>query len=1661
MIDEDCTGSVSKQDYYSTLGAYGVASESGLFGRGGRTFEQDCRLKLARALGKSPEDAWTDLAGTQSAVSIVQFRTWLDTLSENIRDREKVALLMYYAPEDNVRKPQFIQDMRLLQGLLMERDAGSLPPVDKKLLLRPPAKQDPPKKLPSLHHPLTVQARELQQKALTDKRPEYTKEQNLQQLHDKIAARVSFSDFLLGGLEWGAPRPSAFSKSKTKQKLDSLSTKGLSDYLNEMYGTILGTLDRSLLVGFWDAAKKGSVSIEAYKTLFKGCTKEIFPFAELALAVLARDLDCQGISTSAYLQNLGGASLDLCIGLSLSTATFTLKQSLYFTDDELDVLVHRLKEPTAANVLMPRRLIEAVNKFRGPAENRPSEFFEPRFKLATRITWSPSQDSPLTRVIAKIVVSKKPTMRTWLRQVLAKGDVIEIDVVKESVKSIFNPILSAAEILVLQDALDIKNLPKVTIEGIISSLHPGYSGDIAELTKLHLGLTAILLDREKQATVDQLLKQNLSPSDRISLDEFTSNIGRWLRIPEDRQLLRGVFKFLGDQQMTFLTSDLISYIDFFRKTNPASQSEDKVLKGAKEQNKSTVVGDTNKGNDKGKMQRDQVIHRVKNALSKQKLSALHVYRLADPEEIDETSVISLKRELQRVLPELDPTTLLAVVKLADSRRTGFVKREDWELLVMTNPEDLVEMEHEDSRRDLSQSLIADNLSVVSNTSKKSTRAVTAGDPVHTLMLITSQLQREGITPEQLFEQLADENGSESIPTQLLFQTLLRFAVKIPNTKKPEIAGVVKHIDIQQRGFVTKGELLVSLQPLAVPLVSNQNAPIEEGLPELKLGRHSVSRPPVTYEARLEIKDSEFHELVHQLKEAIAKTGIQLKTVFSSVADLEEYEPIPVLTLTSRLQTQLPNFNRQKLMKVMKYVDINKNGLISKEELEVTLGYNESKDELELSTFSKDAAAIDTSVLSKTKEALEKRGLDTNRLFDYSDIDRDGLITILDLKNGYERVFCPGPDEMPDMLDFLKEVRRGFKTSRFTKEQLNLFMEQPDQVKVYKQIVTNIFPELEPALAKVKQAFKVVTKQKSLEEIAQDFDSNSDGVLTKDEFSKLLDKVVGNGLDPQEKEGLYRMMDKQQLGKVKTQDFCTFVELEVRLEEGRRANTNQFETVDARLMKGEQANTPRNPMQQLAGYMSLVSRMKEYRAVLTEMAVDLEHVYQQEGLKADRKLRYPEFCEVFSKKINLGLDEFQMVLLFGEIDVNGDGGVSPEEFKSYLDQVAKLSDLDQAKKLSQQTKMSIFMGKVDAVSSQFFKECGKDENAINSSYNLCLQKIQIGDEQKWRGHNSIFTHPLAALKAAEDLIVQTKKRNQRFFTDQDFGPSVTDPTGDSSVVCREWERSPLPSVADYTWLRPHEISTRAPPLFMDPSNSSLGDIMQGLLGDCWFLSSLITISAKRKYLTGSVETEADMMSGIYPPIFHSLREYGMYVMRFCIDDQWVYVIIDDRIPVHRDSRSPFLTHSYREDIFWPALIEKAYAKLHGKYHRLQTGTTHEGITDCTGLFSQRFDLSDEAIPIESLWAKILQAYNRGGMLAGSIRLDNQEQPGSVLKTDEGKDTGLYKGHAYSVVGVYELPPATTGKDYPVQLVRLRNPWGNRESVLEWSDYSEEIIQYKKA
>ena len=91
----------------------------------------------------------------------------------------------------------------------------------------------------------------------------------------------------------------------------------------------------------------------------------------------------------------------------------------------------------------------------------------------------------------------------------------------------------------------------------------------------------------------------------------------------------------------------------------------------------------------------------------------------------------------------------------------------------------------------------------------------------------------------------------------------------------------------------------------------------------------------------------------------------------------------------------------------------------------------------------------------------------------------------------------------------------------------------------------------------------------------------------------------------------------------------------------------------------------------------------------------------------------------------------------------------------------------------------------------------------------------------------------------------------------------------------------------------------------------------------------------------------LSKGVYPPIFHKYRMVGLYVIRIFKDFQWIYVIIDDRIVVDKETRKPVFGTCLNLHELWVPLIEKAYAKMHGCYENLISGYIDEGIQELTG------------------------------------------------------------------------------------------------------------------
>jgi len=218
---------------------------------------------------------------------------------------------------------------------------------------------------------------------------------------------------------------------------------------------------------------------------------------------------------------------------------------------------------------------------------------------------------------------------------------------------------------------------------------------------------------------------------------------------------------------------------------------------------------------------------------------------------------------------------------------------------------------------------------------------------------------------------------------------------------------------------------------------------------------------------------------------------------------------------------------------------------------------------------------------------------------------------------------------------------------------------------------------------------------------------------------------------------------------------------------------------------------------------------------------------------------------------------------------------------------------------------------------------------------------------------------ACLKKCEELLAKMRKKGKTLFDDPDFGPKYK---GDHAVDSLYFGDIPAgyPLPKDMIWLRPSEISKSKTPEFVD-EGADTNDVIQGAIGDCWFIGALSVLATEDELIRGSFnpsdnadgeisDLEAKgMTSGVYPPMFHYLRRYGMYVFRFYKNNGWRYVIIDDKLPCYNkrygDAEIVFgQCRSINE--FWVPLIEKAYAKIHQCYEALISGFIDDGLTDMT-------------------------------------------------------------------------------------------------------------------
>ncbi|CAH2035743.1 unnamed protein product, partial [Iphiclides podalirius] len=239
----------------------------------------------------------------------------------------------------------------------------------------------------------------------------------------------------------------------------------------------------------------------------------------------------------------------------------------------------------------------------------------------------------------------------------------------------------------------------------------------------------------------------------------------------------------------------------------------------------------------------------------------------------------------------------------------------------------------------------------------------------------------------------------------------------------------------------------------------------------------------------------------------------------------------------------------------------------------------------------------------------------------------------------------------------------------------------------------------------------------------------------------------------------------------------------------------------------------------------------------------------------------------------------------------------------------------------------------------------------------------------------------------------------------------------------WEDPDFPAIQNsvfYYQVPPFTFEwRRAKELYGNPTfildNCNTFDVVSGRLGDKWLLSCVGVLYLCKGLFYRVVPSEQKIDSSYA----------GIFRFRLWWCGQWVEVLVDDRLPtVH--GQLAFMHSSHTEQL-WPALLEKAYAKMHGSYEALKYGNLLDGLADLTGGITESMILSEfgEAHALSSLM--------KASSIVTACRL---------LQSITHNLTTIESGMNYRVYAIEKVD----SKEGPLHLVRLGKPPASGDSQL---------------
>ncbi|GIY02048.1 calpain-C [Caerostris darwini] len=233
--------------------------------------------------------------------------------------------------------------------------------------------------------------------------------------------------------------------------------------------------------------------------------------------------------------------------------------------------------------------------------------------------------------------------------------------------------------------------------------------------------------------------------------------------------------------------------------------------------------------------------------------------------------------------------------------------------------------------------------------------------------------------------------------------------------------------------------------------------------------------------------------------------------------------------------------------------------------------------------------------------------------------------------------------------------------------------------------------------------------------------------------------------------------------------------------------------------------------------------------------------------------------------------------------------------------------------------------------------------------------------------------------------------------------------------RAFRGSGLSSFASFHFLPPDASlpDLCLDPIFVDDAPDKL-PLVAGKLGDPWFVSCVGCIASTRGLFYRVVPADQTFSSADYA---------GVFRFRIWWCGEWKEVVVDDQLPTVSNK----LIFVHGANTFWPCLLEKAYAKLHGSYEALKYGTSLDCLADLTGGITETISVGYEPLHC----AKVINKLLKMTTVVTAITQRQIQQRNAVEKLPNG----ILAGINYRVV---EFQKVQTKNFEETILVWLRKP-----------------------